>query len=614
LSICLVLALATLALYAPVRHYDFLNYDDDDYVSDNPHVLGGFTRENVIYSLAHFHSSNWHPVTWFSHMADVQLWGKNPGGHHITNVLFHATNAVLLFLVFTSLTGSRSRTGDIWRSAFVAAVFAWHPLHVESVAWISERKDVLCAFFWILTIAAYASYVRKSTLTKYLLVVLLFVLGLMSKPMIVTLPFVLLLLDYWPLQRATLDRVDFRKWVDLFLEKTPLLLFAIIVSRLTISTQHRTGALKSALEFPWPFRISNVPLSYLNYIGKTIWPTRLAVLYPLPSSIPVWQAIDAAILLLLITTVVFVARKWMPYLLVGWFWFIGTLVPVIGLVQVGSQATADRYMYLPIIGLAVAFAWTGWEFLQNTAWARAIATAVFLVSSTLMLQATTRQLSYWRNSVTLFQRTVSVTSDNGIARGNLSSALLGENKPDAAAEQAREAIRILPNHPVGYMDLGMAMLMEKQLGEAIANLERAVQLQPDWPEAQQNLGGALILVGRTDDAIPHFYEILKISPDHVPALKAIAWIRATQPNEKLRDANEAMQLAERAVQLAKGEDPQALDVLSAAFAEAGRYDEATRAAEQAQNLAMTENKTKLAGEIRERLDMYRLGLPYRTRR
>ncbi len=607
LIICLALGLGTLAVYAPVRHYQFLNYDDDDYVSDNPHVLGGFTRENVAYSFAHFHASNWHPVTWLSHMLDAELWGKNPGGHHVTNVILHAINAVLLFLIFTNMTGA------LWRSAFVAAVFAWHPLHVESVAWIAERKDILCGLFWFLTMAAYVSYARRPSGFKYLLVLFLFILGLMSKPMIVTLPLVLLLLDYWPLNRATLTRAEAHKWWHLFLEKAPLLVFALLVSRLTISTQHRAGALRSALEIPWPLRISNIPVSYVSYVWKTVWPTKLAVFYPLPMGIPLWQTACAAAFLLTTTVLVLVMSRRAPYLPVGWFWYVGALVPVIGLVQVGNQAMADRYTYIPLIGLATAGAWGTQALLKKTKRGQTVAVFLFIMASLLMIQATGRQLRYWQNSQTLFQRAISVTPDNGIAQGNLSSALLQEFQIEAAADHAREAIRILPSHPLGYLNLGMARLAQKRTSEAIQNLEKALQLLPDWPDTHQDLGGALILAGRVDDAIPHFYETLRLSPDHVPALKALAWIRATQPSANRRDANEAMQLAERAVRLTKGKDAQALDVLAAALAEAERYDEAIKTAEQARSLASATNKPKLADEIAGRLDLYQLRLPYRTK-
>lgn len=603
-----VLAFGTLAVYSPVRHYNFLNYDDDDYVSDNPHVMGGFNRENIVYSIAHFHSNNWHPVTWFSHMADAQFWGERAGGHHFTSAVLHSLNAVLLLLVLAEMTGG------FWRSAFVAAIFAWHPLHVESVAWISERKDILCALFWILTMGAYANYVRKPAALKYLLLFLLFLLGLMSKAMIITLPFVLLLLDYWPLKRATLERTDGRKWLGLLFEKVPLFFLAALVAAVTVSTQARAGALKSSLEFPWQLRFANIPVSYLKYIFAALWPVKLAVLYPLPSSIPMWHALASAALLILMTVVAIRERSRWPYLLVGWLWFLGSLLPVIGLLQVGSQAMADRYMYIPLIGLSVAFVWMGWQLIETSSRPVLLGATIFVISGVLMVQATARQLRYWQNSVTLFQRAISVTSDNGIAYGNLSSALLGESKPDAAIASALEAIRILPNHPVGYMDVGMAMLMKRRPNDAIVSLQRAVDLEPHWPDTQQNLGGAFVLIGRPADAIPHFYEVLQASPDHVPALKALAWIRATQPSDGLRNNEEALRLARRAVILTDRKDPQALDVLSAAFASEGRFEEAIKTSEEALAKSRRLNKGELANEINERLDLYRLRLPYRTRR
>ena len=608
-SICLALAFGTLLIYSPVRNYQFLNYDDDDYVSDNSHVLGGFTRANVAYAFANFHSSNWHPVTWLSHMADVALWGgKNPGGHHITNVLLHSISSVLLFLMFSSMTGT------MWRSAFVAAVFAWHPLHVESVAWVAERKDILCGLFWILTMAAYVGYAHRPSGPKYLLVVFLFVLGLMSKPMIVTLPLVLLLLDYWPLNRATLARADMRKWWRLFLEKAPLLVFALLVSRLTLSTQVRGGALKSAAEIPWQLRISNVPISYMEYLWKTVWPAKLAVFYPLPPAIPMWQALSAAAALAVLTIAALLLARRLPYLLTGWLWYLGTLIPVIGLIQVGSQAMADRYTYIPLVGLAMAGAWGMNTLLEKTRRPQRLAAFLFVVTTWLMIEATAKEIPYWQDSVTLFRRTIAVTDDNGIAHGNLSSGLLAESKPEEAAIEARKAIQLLPNHPLGYLNLGMAMLMQNRTADAIENLKKALQLLPDWPDTHNDLGGALILTGRVNEAIPHFYETLRLSPDHTPALKALAWIRATQPNAELRNANEALQLAEKAVRLTNGKDPQTLDVLAAALAEAGRFDEAITTAEQAETKAAEANKPKLADEIRGRVDLYRLRLPFRTRR
>jgi tetratricopeptide (TPR) repeat protein len=609
LLICLALGLGTLAVYAPVRQYDFTNYDDDIYVTDNPHVLGGFTHKNVSWAFTHFHASNWHPLTWLSHMLDVKLWGQNAGGHHLTNVLIHSANGVLLFLVFNSMTGA------VWRSALVAAVFAWHPLHVESVAWIAERKDVLSAFFWILTMAAYLSYMRKPRVRRYLLVVALFAGGLMSKSMVVTLPFVLLLLDYWPLRRAGLIRRDAHKWLKLFLGKIPLIALAILSAGITIFTQQRSGAIKSALELPWQLRISNALIGYVSYLGKALWPVKLAAFYPFPSVIPLWQVASAVALLLAITILTLAAAKASPYLAVGWFWYLGTLVPVIGLVQVGSQAMADRYSYIPLIGVATAGAWGAWELLKKLRHAHVIAGALFATTTLLMLQASARQIRHWHDSFTLFEHALAVTSDNWGAHNNLSDAFLG--RPDgarAAADHAREAVRLSPNQPVPYMNLGLALRRLNKNPDAITQFERALVLRPDWPDAHQNLGVSLMLEGRVEEALPHFYEALRLDPEHVRAMKGLSWIRATQPDEKWRNAHEAVRLGERAAQLTNYKEAEALDVLAAALAEAGRYDEAFKTAAAAEGLARAAGQPALVGQIAHRMELYQLGLPYRTRR
>ncbi len=607
LVICLALGLGTLFLYAPVRHYDFVNFDDDDYITANPHVLEGFTRENVAWAFTHFHSSNWHPVTWLSHMLDVKLWGLNPGGHHLTSVLFHAGSAVLLFLVFTQMTGA------LWRSAFVAAVFAWHPLHVESVAWISERKDVLCAFFWILTTAAYLRYVRRRCALNYILVTFSFVLGLMCKPMIVTLPFVLLLLDYWPLRRAELNQVDAGKWRSLLFEKVPFLALGLLSTLIAISTQHRSGALKSVVEVPWQLRVSNAPSSYIHYLAKTVRPFDLAVFYPFPLAIPFCQVAGAIALLLTITILVLLAGKKHPYLPVGWLWYGGTLVPVIGVIQVGDQSMADRYTYIPLIGLTIAGAWGVTALAKKTGHAPLFGGVLMAATVWFMLNASAHQLRYWQNSFTLFTHALSVTSNNWLAHNNLSNALLAQ--PDGLAtskSEALEALRIRPNYPQAQLNLGVGLLREGHTSEALLHLEQARNLKPNWPDAHFNLGAALMVAGQVDDAIARFYETLRLDPDSVPALKALAWVRSTQSSPKLRDSNEAVTLGQRAVQLTSRHDPEVLDVFAAALAEAGRFDEAVQVAEQARNLAISAKKDRLASMIESRLPLYQLRLPYRA--
>jgi len=608
-----VLALGTLLLYAPVRHYKFLNYDDNGYITDNPHVLAGLTLENAAWAFTHFDASNWHPLTWLSHMLDVTLWGLDAGAHHFTNVVIHAANAVLLFLVFVALTRGPGRSGDIWRSAFVAAVFAWHPLHVESVAWVSERKDVLSGFFWIATMGIYVRYARRPSTLGYLLVAMSFIVGLMCKPMLVTLPCVLLLLDYWPLQRATLSQKDARIWLDLVLEKIPLLIFSILCSRLTIVAQGHSGAMKTIVDVPWQLRIQNALTSYVEYLLAAVWPIHLAPSYPLPRAIPIVKVALAAILFALLTGLALTSRKRWPYVTMGWFWYVGTLIPVIGLVQVGYQAMADRYTYIPLIGVTVSAAWTIWHFLKKTKHAAVIATCIFVTITLAMLQASARQLRYWHDSTTLFNRALSVTTDNWLAHNNLGNVLLDDpNTLEAARINILEALKIHPDYADAYFNLGLALLREGKTRDAISAMEKAIELQPKWADARHNLASALMVAGRVDAAISQFYEVLRLNPDYVPTLRALSWIRATEPDAKRRDAGEAVRLAEQATKLTSAKDPEVLDALAAALAEENRFAEATRTGEEARRLAVAANKMELARDIGERLDLYRLQLPYRA--
>jgi protein O-mannosyl-transferase len=602
------LCLITAAVYAPVRHYQFVNYDDYEYVRDNPLVLGGFSPQNLVRAFTTFYSYNWHPLTWLSHTLDFRLWGLNAGGHHTTNVIFHTANVLLLCLVFTSMTGA------LWRSALVAAVFAWHPLHVESVAWISERKDLLSTFFWLLTMAAYVRYVRRPQVRRYLLVVMCFALALMSKPMAVTLPFVLLLLDYWPLNRATLAWNDRGEWRKLILEKTPLFTLALASSLITIQAQYRSGAVRSLLELPLEFRISNALLSYVNYLWKAVFPVKLSVFYPFPSAISLWQVTAAAVFLLGLTALAFTAAKSHPYAIVSWLWYAGTLLPVIGLVQVGDQAMADRYTYIPLIGLSIAAVWGTWEVSKRTRRAQMFAALLGAAVLLLLLYGTSRQLRYWTNNIALFQHALSVTSRNWLAHNNLSNALLEQHRDFGDAENhALEALRIRSDYPEAQVNLGVALLRQGKNSAAISHLEKAVALQPDWPEAQQHLGYAQMVANRTAEAIQTFSNALYLDPNLILALKSLAWIRATEPNPALRNGSEAIVLATRVTQLTHQKDPDTLRTLAAALAEVGRFDEAVSTGEHARGLALGANQTELARNIDEELDLYRLALPYRNK-
>jgi tetratricopeptide (TPR) repeat protein len=607
-AIAIGLCLITAAVYAPVCHFAFVNYDDYDYVTQNPIVVGGFSVQHAVSAFTKFYSHNWHPVTWLSHMLDVQLWGLDAGAHHIVNVAFHIANAVLLFLLLISVTGA------LWRSAFVAAVFAWHPLHVESVAWIAERKDVLSTFFWVLTMSAYVHYARHPRARRFLLVVICFSFGLMSKPMVVTLPFILLLIDYWPLNRARLSRDDRRQWFKLLLEKVPLFILALIACVITLEVQSRSGAVRSLLQVPLQFRVSNALIACVSYLWKTVWPVGLAVFYPLPRVISFWQAMLAAALLLGLTWFVFSLAKRYHYLVVGWLWFLVTLVPVIGIVQVGDQSRADRYTYIPLIGTTIAAAWGTWDLSKKTKRAQIILAAFSAVFLLLLLQATARQLQHWRNNVSLYQRALAVTSDNWLAHNNLSNALLEQHRDAVAAENhARQALRIRPSYAEAHVNLGVALSRQGKFAEAISNLENALLLAPQSADAEQYLGYAFMNAGKMREAVRHFSKVLGRKPNLILALKSLAWIRATDPSSEIRNANEAVMLGQRAAKLTAYQSADALRVLAAALAEAGRFDEAVTTGERGRNLARAASQPELVRQITEQLDLYRLGLPYRNK-
>ena len=541
LAVAAALWLATFLLYWPVHGFEFLSYDDGDYVTGNPHVLGGLTGANVGWAFVHFHSSNWHPLTWISHMLDVTLFGLQPGPHHLVNVALHSTNAALLFLILFATTGAT------WPSAFVAAVFAWHPLHVESVAWISERKDVLAVFFCLLAIAAYIRYVRVRSRGCYLIVLVFYAAALMAKPTAVTLPCLLLLLDYWPLRRANLSRSSSRDWIALLREKIPLITLAAASCFITLKAQQSSGSLIATEHLPLAHRAGNALLSYWAYLEQFVWPVNLAVFYPIPASLAGWKIVGAGLVFILGSVVSIVLRKKQPYLFAGWFWFIGALIPMIGLVQVGDQARADRYMYLPLIGLAIIVAWGIPELLQQFSQSPTINSTIFISTSALALLAclsiSNHQLSYWHNGIALFQHALDVTKDNWYAHGNLATSF------------ARR--------------------------------------------------------GRVDLAIEQYRKLLAIKPDSVDALNNLAWHLSTAADDRLRDGPEALALARRAVQSSKTVNASLLDTLAAALAENGEFVEATRTAQHAIELANAAGQTQVAARMETRLNAYRLGRSYR---
>ena len=505
LLVCVFLAVATLAVYWQVGSYEFVNYDDNYYISDNSHVQQGLTGDSIIWAFTATHIANWHPLTWLSHMLDCQLYGMNPTGHHLTNVFFHLVNTLLLFLVLKWMTGA------LWRSGFVAALFALHPLHVESVAWVAERKDVLSTLFWMLTMWAYLGYTKRPGVKRYLLILLFFALGLMAKPMLVTLPFVLLLLDYWPLGRIWLGQSGIEHPVAnqaniaakkprtqifrLLLEKTPLFALAAVSSVVTFIVQKSGGAVKALETYPFNIRITNAMVSYFRYISKAIWPQKLAALYPHPGqSLPMWHAALAGLLLVVISTVVIRAGRRCPYLPVGWLWYVGTLVPVIGLVQVGEQAMADRYTYVSLIGLFIIIAWgvpelvKGW---RQRRLALGVSAGVLLLG---LMVCTWFQARHWKDTITLFTHAVNVTANNYVAHYSLGLALGKEGKLEESMEHSYKALRIKPDYADAHNNLGTALAKQGRMKEAAAHFSEALRINPDYQKARENLEKALFIL------------------------------------------------------------------------------------------------------------------------
>jgi len=521
--IYLALLLAILTVYAQTGSHDFVDYDDPIYVGGNPHVRDGLSWNGVAWAFTSLDDSNWFPLTRLSHMLDCQLFGLDAGRHHWTNLLLHAASSLLLFAILKRITRAR------WPSAFVAFAFALHPLHVESVAWIAERKDVLSAFFGLLTIWAYVDYVERPSPLRYALMTAAFVCGLMSKPMIVTLPFVLLLLDYWPLGRLS---------VRAALEKIPLIALSIAGSIVTFLAQSRGRSVATLARFPLELRLENVLISYVAYLEKFFWPSKLAVFYPYPDAFPAWQWMLAAAVLAAVTLVTLIGRNRRPYLITGWFWYLGTLVPVIGLVQIGQQTRADRYTYLPMIGVTMMIAWAaaeGARFRRPIVCSAAVAGIAWCV-------LTWRNLEYWQNSEALFTHAINVTGQNYVAYNNLGGVRRRQGRWDDAVSDFAAAVRIQPGNPEAQDNLGEALTTVGRIDEAASHLRQAIQLQPDYAKAHIDLGSALVRAGRMEDALAEFHEALRLDPENREAEYRLAGVLMLQGQ-----AAEAMPHFERAL-------------------------------------------------------------------
>ena len=667
------LALVTAAAFEPVCKNDFIRqYDDATYVTENPNVKGGISLESIRWAFTAMYAANWHPLTWLSHMLDCEIFGLDSSRHHLINLLFHIANVLLLFYVFSKMTGA------IWRSAFVAAVFAIHPLHVQSVAWVAERKDVLSGFFWMLTLAIYVWYSGKPCIRRYLLLVISFCLGLMCKPMLVTLPLVLLLLDFWPLGRWQSARSMFA----LITEKIPLLALSAASSVITFIAQQKGGSMRYAASWSFETRLANAMVSYMGYIGKMFYPSSLAVFYPqFVRKLGDLESVVSFLVLAGLSIVVLWQIRRRPYLAVGWFWYVGTLVPVIGLVQAGGQAMADRYTYIPLIGISIMVAWGGGEVLEKwrrlKIWAAILAGLVFCF----LLTATRTQVGYWRDDYTLFSHAVKVTKNNYLAHYNLAKSLeskgeygqaienykkvvqinrgdygaynnmgaifLKEGQLDQAVASCEESLKIKPDYIAAIYNLGLAKLKQGKYEEAIAQFTRALEVKPDWPEAHNELGNAYIQLGKYDLAVKSYEEVLKFKPDYliamhnagiaalkqgeydkaikyfhkvleqkpdwVIALKSLAWILATAEDSRFQNPTDAVKYAEKACRLTNYNDAALLDTLAAAYASAGNFDEAVQTAEKAFKLAESNKQEKLAREIQDHLKVYKTKQPWRER-
>ncbi|PWT84495.1 MAG: hypothetical protein C5B58_04640 [Acidobacteria bacterium] len=660
-SIYLLLAGLSLAVFGQTIHYNFVNFDDDLYVYNAPTIQAGPTLRGIAIAFTSPHARNWHPLTTVSHMLDCRLYGLNAGGHHATNVLLHTIAVILLFRVL------RQMTGAFWKSAIVAALFAIHPLHVESVAWVSERKDVLSAVFFFLMLDTYVRYARAESITRYLVVTALFAAGFMSKPMLVTAPIVLLVLDYWPLRRfeqiasttrkAKIVQSDNQRRIiqRLFLEKIPLLLLSAGAGIVTFALQKRAAGAIPPLPFLW--RAENAVISYVIYAWKTFWPTRLAVFYPHPNdTLATWQVVLAIAFLLAVTCAAIVWRDKRPYLFTGWFWYLVMLVPVIGLVQVGEQGHADRYTYLPSIGLFLIAVWAAGDIVavgQVRLW-RGLATACTVVVIAALACTAFAQTSYWRNSETLWTHALAVTTNNDVAQNNLGYLCVDRDELDNAMSHFEAALKIRagkldPHYNLGTafveMNLGDALARKGQRDEAMAHFEQAIKLQPDYAEAYYNRGNVLFAKGRIDEAIADFEKALKIQPNDADAHTGLgnallrkgslkeaiahyneamalapadphsrsnmAWVLATSTDVSVRDGAKAVELAQQAISLSGGSEPLFLRTLAAAYAETGRFSDAIAVIQQAVPVARMQGKTGLANLLEEDVLLYRGHVPLR---
>jgi len=557
LLISLSLIVAVYITFSHVLKHEFIHLDDDLYVTENIYIQKGLTKEGLLWAVTKPHAGLWIPVTWISFMIDSHLFGLNAGGYYLTNLLLHIINALLLFLILKGITGS------LWKSAFVAFLFALHPLRVESVAWVTERKDLLSAFFFFLTIWSYACYIKAPNYRRYIPIFLFFVLGLMAKPMIVTLPLILLFMDYWPLGRLGSKRVPGMTHITgmnnkkgysigfLVLEKVPLFLLSAVSGLLTLSACKDLGYLSPLDKLPLIYRISNAAVFYVKYIGMMFLPRNMGILYPHSGIFPMWQAAGAFFILSLISLAIW--RLHRPYLFTGWLWYLITLIPVIGIIQAGSQGMADRFTYIPLIGLFIMITWGLPELLEAWRYHTVfLAVSAFLILLALML-CTIRQVRYWQDSVSLFEHTLEVTDNNWLIHYNLGLALVRQGKMEDGIQHYREALRITPDSERAHNNLAVALAGQGKIEEAAFHYSEALRIKPDHETAHFNLGFLLTQQGRVEEGIDHYLEAIRLRPDFVKAHfhLGLAFLEIGE-----RDA------AAEELKILKGLSPELADILS----------------------------------------------------
>jgi len=537
----LLLIASTLLVYAPVKDHQFINYDDNLYVTSNLWVNQGLTWQGAQWAMTKLNAGFWHPLTWLSHMLDTQLFGLNPAGHHLTNLLLHVANVLLLFAVL------RQMTGAVWCSTLVAALFALHPLNVESVAWVAERKNVLSTLFWLLTMAAYVGYVRKPDWGRYLGMMGIFVLGLMAKPMLVTLPCVLLLLDYWPLRRLGRDWREFQKRLPrLVIEKLPLFIPVAAISVMTIAAQSQARAFSSWERLPLGPRVANAVLAYGLYLKKMVWPMDLAVFYPHPgSSLGAGPVALAALLLVGLSLGVWWQGRKSPYLVVGWLWYLGTLFPVSGLIQNGGQAMADRYAYIPLMGLFIILVWGTAEWAQTQRLPKAWLLAPGLCLLVTLAFLTRLQLDYWQNTRALFEHALVVTSNNHVAHNALGLESMEKMEFAQAQQRFMEAIKIGPKYAPAYNNLGLVLLEQERLDEALGRFSQALKVDPYYVDALNNLGIVWLRKVNFREATVQLSQAMKLDPNYAPAYGNMGLVLAAQERYE-----EAIDWYDRALEIA----------------------------------------------------------------